>query len=383
MERHNFYDAHRWLMNKFSRLWHRISISATIAILALWLLIQPDFWLHLFDPPFAFLGVIFSFLLATLIYVSIHTLGITIKEGLVTRKLRNRYKVILLLILLALPAMPGSLTPTQKGLLIVIEPVTRYSKLDTMGINSEYYLQVLGERESRNNYRAIEKVNRKHLGKYQFSIQTLKGLRVRGYLTITDKEIQNFLEHPEVQERAMDALIVCNNDYFLKKGSYKYLNKKIGGVVVTKEGMLAAAHLVGPFAVNHFLKTGSLEPVTYKGRVIRKKDGNGVALTRYMGLFKDNKQIKTMSWTVSLIGTPAKIVEKLDSISASMGEGYSKQEFDAATPGIKTLVNQNFITSGEKVVVHLEANGYGYHNNEGQIEGSCNVSIKRLNGALL
>ena len=161
----------------------------------------------------------------------------------------------------------------------------RYNSLDSaIGINSRYYLDKLACMESGGNYFIKNRYG--YMGKYQFGKRTLQGLVRVGYLDLTKHEIDNFLHIPSAQERAIDALIHANNDYLNRYGISKYIGRKIGGVVITKEGLLAASHLVGPYAVVHFCKTGSLSPVTTKsGKLIKKHDGNGIYLTEYMKKF--------------------------------------------------------------------------------------------------
>lgn len=161
---------------------------------------------------------------------------------------------------------------------------TRHAKLDSLGINSRFYLETISFLESRGNYTITNRFGM--MGKYQFSPRTVKGLVKAGYLELTPYEIYNFIDIPSAQERAMDALMHANSDYLTIHGMNKYLGKRVGGVKITKEGLLAASHLVGAYAVVHYCKTGSLKPVTLKsGLVVRKHDGNGVYLTEYMKKF--------------------------------------------------------------------------------------------------
>ena len=85
-----------------------------------------------------------------------------------------------------------------------------------------------------------------------------------------------FLKDTVLQNWAMNKLMKKNYEYL-----YPYIKElkipirggiKIGGNIVTVSGILAAAHLVGPFAAIEFLKTN--------GKTV-PKDGNGVPLTRY------------------------------------------------------------------------------------------------------
>jgi hypothetical protein len=164
----------------------------------------------------------------------------------------------------------------------------RYARLDSLGINSRDYLDKLSCMESGGNYGISNRYGM--LGKYQFSPRTLRSLIKSGYLSLSQDEMDHFLTIPSAQEKAIDAFIKASDDYLNLYKMNQYIGKRIGGVKVTKEGLLAATHLVGPYAVVHFCKSGgSLEPVELKsGVVVRKHDGNGVYLTEYMRRFSRN-----------------------------------------------------------------------------------------------
>jgi hypothetical protein len=136
-------------------------------------------------------------------------------------------------------------------------------------------------------YHAINRYG--YMGKYQFSKKTLRGLVRTGYLKATNKELRNFMRDPELQERAMVALVKNNKKTLLNYGLYRYIGREVNGVKVTMSGMLASAHLLGPYAVSHYLKNGgSLKTVKLRGVVIRKYDGNGTSLEDYMKHFENS-----------------------------------------------------------------------------------------------
>lgn len=84
-----------------------------------------------------------------------------------------------------------------------------------------------------------------------------------------------------------------------------------------------------------------------------------------------------MSWSVTFIGNPQKIVQALKDNSEKLS-GVSKDEFDAALPHLIGLVEQNYNTYQEPVI-HLTANGHG------QQDKYCNclVSIQLLGGIIV
>lgn len=135
-----------------------------------------------------------------------------------------------------------------------------------------------------NPYAAVNRYG--YLGKYQFSKRTLTRLINLGYLDMTKDELSNFLASPALQERAMNALLIHNKEIIKRYGLYKYIGEKINGITITLEGMLAGAHLVGPYAVKHYVKTGgSLATVNVNGVKVKKFDGNGTSVEHYIKQF--------------------------------------------------------------------------------------------------
>jgi hypothetical protein len=131
--------------------------------------------------------------------------------------------------------------------------------------NHDMFLNDLGFRESSGNYKAINRYG--YLGKYQFGRKTLNAINM--------KHVSNrqFLSSPELQEEAMQRLMLANY-----KSLRRYINKYNGtivhGVLVTKSGVLAAAHLGGVGNVRKWFRRG-----------IVFKDANGTKITSYMKQF--------------------------------------------------------------------------------------------------
>ena len=119
-----------------------------------------------------------------------------------------------------------------------------------------------------------------YMGKYQFGMSTLNLLARKGYMEPVSYTA--FLESEELQEKAMDALIKANKHYIYKNKLNTYIGRKIRNTKVTMSGMLAASHLVGPYAVKQFLHTD--------GRV-NKKDGNGTSVVDYLSEFENEEII--------------------------------------------------------------------------------------------
>jgi len=163
--------------------------------------------------------------------------------------------------------------------------------LHNFGVDVDKYLSIIAFKESSDNYRALNRLG--YMGKYQFGRSTLRGLKKYEFLDFKKEEIatSNFLANTVLQDAAMNALTAYNtNKLLVEWGLSPYLGKTVGGVKITLEGMLAASHLLGPYAVKHYLENkGSMKSVTIKVEgekvLIRKYDGNGTSLKDYMSMF--------------------------------------------------------------------------------------------------
>lgn len=123
------------------------------------------------------------------------------------------------------------------------------------------FLDDVGYSESSNRYDIVSRYG--YLGKYQFSMSTLRGI---GY-DISRKE---FLSNPIVQDEAMVDLMKYNKE-ILQKYIDKWDGKVYKGVMVTESGILAAAHLTGASSVKRYFKYG-----------INRKDALGTSIKDYM-----------------------------------------------------------------------------------------------------
>ena len=143
-------------------------------------------------------------------------------------------------------------------------PEIKIVELEIPSNRHEDFLDALGQKESGNNYKVVNRYG--YLGRYQFGKSTLKGL---GY-KITSQE---FLNSPALQEEAMHKLLTHNKKK-LQKYIDKYEGEVVHGVYITESGVLAAAHLGGAGNVRRFFKKGS-----------EFKDGFGTTITSYMKKF--------------------------------------------------------------------------------------------------
>lgn len=152
-------------------------------------------------------------------------------------------------------------SPTPNNFVTLQQQTVETKKTDLVS-----FLDTLGFKESTNDYTRVNKWG--HLGKYQFSKKTLRGL---GYKVTP----QQFLDNPELQEQAVMDLLI-DNKRVMKKHIIEYTGKTINNIKITESGILAATHLVGPRAVKHYLKSN--------GKRI-KKDALGTSVEDYMKTF--------------------------------------------------------------------------------------------------
>lgn len=148
-------------------------------------------------------------------------------------------------------------------------------KLD--GFNRITFNSKMAELESgKNGYNAINRLG--YMGKYQFGVKTLKALKNKSLIEFSDEDIQwnNFKLNHKLQEEAMYALTKDNLLVLTRYGLTKYIGKKIGGVTITIEGMLAASHLRGCYAVKLFILSGG---------EINQTDANETSVKNYLNKF--------------------------------------------------------------------------------------------------
>ncbi len=144
------------------------------------------------------------------------------------------------------------------------------------------FKEAVGFKESRGNYFTVNDFG--YLGKYQFGAETLQLIGIYNP--------NAFLYTPELQERAFLAN-AQRNKWILRKDIKKFDGKKIGNVVVTESGILAAAHLAGPGSVQRFLRS-------YGKQNVSDAYGSSVAyyMERFSGydttLIEPNKTAKAM-----------------------------------------------------------------------------------------
>lgn len=127
------------------------------------------------------------------------------------------------------------------------------------------FREAVGFKESRGNYRTVNDFG--YMGKYQFGLETLKLIGIYN--------ADQFLYDPELQEKAFMAN-AQRNKWVLRKDISRFEGKRIGGVIITESGILAAAHLAGPGSVKKFLRSYGNETFS---------DAFGTSVKSYMKKF--------------------------------------------------------------------------------------------------
>jgi hypothetical protein len=133
------------------------------------------------------------------------------------------------------------------------------------------FVEHLGLKESNNHWRAVNPLG--CIGKWQFSHATLSAL---GYGDITAGKFNSdsLLFPLDLQFKVLLTLFKINES--LLSDYMNYVGDTIGGVLITKSGMLAAAHLGGAGSVQMYLLSN--------GR-INNHDINNTSIKNYLAEF--------------------------------------------------------------------------------------------------
>ena len=131
------------------------------------------------------------------------------------------------------------------------------------GKGGDTFKEDLAISESSGNYDAVNEQG--YMGKYQFGDARLKDFLTanEGYDKDLDKDKKiistfknNFMDTPSLQEDVMTWHVDDINSYIDSRELDKYIGKKIGGVIITREGLIAGAHLGGRTGLMRFLNGG-------------------------------------------------------------------------------------------------------------------------------
>jgi len=126
--------------------------------------------------------------------------------------------------------------------------------------------------ESRNNYSSIN--DEGFMGAYQFGDKRLNDYRAAKNATFTNSE---FINNKELQDKVYEWHVADITKFINMSGFKKYIGQKIMGVPVTKDGMIAVAHLGGKTGLKKFLTTNG---------EYNRQDSNGKSLLDYLRKFQ-------------------------------------------------------------------------------------------------
>jgi hypothetical protein len=121
--------------------------------------------------------------------------------------------------------------------------------------------------------------SRGYMGKYQFG-----EARLKDYMDATGSNFskQSFLNSSVLQDRVYDWHTQDNKNYITKHKLNSYVGKKIRGIEVTLDGMLAVAHLGGKTGLRKFLQSNGKYNPDDDGKPGKK----GTTLLDYLKKFK-------------------------------------------------------------------------------------------------
>lgn len=162
-------------------------------------------------------------------------------------------------LLLVVSAISPVTKPKPKNRIILSEPS-----------ETEKFMSHMARRESNNNHRVVNRFGM--MGRYQFSPNTV---RVLGFKV--DKN--TFLSNPHLQDSVMLAYMRANGRELYDIIS-RYEGRRYRGVMVTRAGVLAGAHLCGSGNVRRFFTDPE-----HIGCI----DANGTSITHYMTEFNSYK----------------------------------------------------------------------------------------------
>lgn len=141
----------------------------------------------------------------------------------------------------------GNEVKDQKTMIESYYAYTNCYDIADLYINETYrFLDDIGFMESSNNHRAVNRFG--YMGTYQFSMTLLRNL---GY----DGTAYAFINDPLLQDYMMMRLLK-HNSKVLARPIEMFDGTMINGTIVTKSGILASAHLIGPYRTRLYLEYG-------------------------------------------------------------------------------------------------------------------------------
>tara|TARA_R100001163_G_C4984782_1_gene139586 strand:- start:73 stop:657 length:585 start_codon:yes stop_codon:yes gene_type:complete len=140
----------------------------------------------------------------------------------------------------------------------------------TGGGKNDTFKEDLAMSESSNKYDVVN--DKGYMGKYQFGDARLEDFKnANKDYKFTKKE---FLNDPSLQEDVFSWHVEDINNYIDSRGLDKYIGTEINGVTITRDGLIAGAHLGGKTGLKNFLSTGK-----------DKEDSYGTSISEYITKF--------------------------------------------------------------------------------------------------
>jgi hypothetical protein len=171
--------------------------------------------------------------------------------------LKSKFKV---------PKNPKVISPYSPNNNSIIQSILSLDKSD----EDKQYLIKLAERESSFNPKSDNKLG--YRGLYQFGKSALDTV---GYT------LDEYLNDINIQHDSALKLADFNEKQL--QNELKYVGKNVKGINITRNGIRAAAHLLGIKAVRKFFAPPSLQNTLYKN--VKQKDGMGTHISEYFKLF--------------------------------------------------------------------------------------------------
>jgi hypothetical protein len=190
----------------------------------------------------------------------------------------KRLTILITLISLFLRCTAPEVTPTirnaqsetaQLNRLIIIQDIVNAEIFKLRKEQTRLFIEKLKLIESSSNWKSVNKLG--CIGLFQFTAATLAAL---GHSEITAEAFKDnpAIFPPSLQEDCLNELMRAN-EKGLKK-CFLYIGKVVNGVLITKAGLLAGAHLGGVGGVTAFLENG-----------VNRHDINNASVSDYIQLF--------------------------------------------------------------------------------------------------
>ena len=139
------------------------------------------------------------------------------------------------------------------------------------------FQSALKKSESSDNYMVVNKEG--YMGAYQFGDARLKDYKRETKEKFTNEE---FLNDEDLQEKVYSWHVNDIVKYIQKNNLDESIGKEVNGVIITLNGLIAAAHLGGRLGMRQYVESGF-------DKKFNKEDSNGTSLFDYIKRFQLTK----------------------------------------------------------------------------------------------